>query len=156
MPAPASCSPALAAFIQFFETLTPRSLDAIDQLYCEEARFQDPFNTTTGLPALRAVFDDMFEQLHEPVFRVEQVLEQTPESADGPHQAFLVWDFTFRFKSFRSTITQSVHGSSHLVFTPQGKVLMHQDYWDAAGQLYEKLPVVGSLMRWLRNRLAVG
>jgi hypothetical protein len=28
----------------------------------------------------------------------------------------------------------------------------HRDYWDAAGELYEQLPLVGGLMRWLKKR----
>jgi hypothetical protein len=36
----------------------------------------------------------------------------------------------------------------------QGRVSLHRDYWDAAEELYEKLPVVGALMRWLRRRIA--
>jgi steroid delta-isomerase len=28
---------------------------------------------------------------------------------------------------------------------------MHRDYWDAAEELYEKLPA-GRLMRWLKRR----
>jgi hypothetical protein len=28
----------------------------------------------------------------------------------------------------------------------------HRDYWDAAEELYEKIPVLGGLMRWLKKR----
>jgi hypothetical protein len=28
---------------------------------------------------------------------------------------------------------------------------MHRDYWDAAEELYEKLPVLGGLMRFLKR-----
>jgi len=156
MPAPDDCSPELRSFISFFETLTPQSLETIGNIYSKDALFKDPFNQTSGLPALRAVFEDMFEQLHEPAFLVLEVIEQ-PATATGRHQqAFLVWDFSFRFKSFRSAVVQRVRGSSHISFNSRGQVLSHRDYWDAAGQLYEKLPVLGILMRWLRNRLAVG
>jgi len=34
----------------------------------------------------------------------------------------------------------------------QGRVTLHRDYWDAAEELYEKLPWVGGLMRWLKRR----
>jgi hypothetical protein len=43
-------------------------------------------------------------------------------------------------------------GASHLVFDAASKVQIHRDYWDAAEELYEKLPWVGSLMRWLKRR----
>jgi hypothetical protein len=34
----------------------------------------------------------------------------------------------------------------------EGLIAFHRDYWDAAEELYEKLPAVGSLMRWLKRR----
>lgn len=156
MPAHPASSPTLASFVEFFETLTPQSLQTIDQFYAKEALFKDPFNETVGIPALSAVFEDMFEQLHEPVFEVLEIIEHGIDIPRERHQAFLVWDFTFRFKSFRSSVPQLVRGSSHIVFDDDGLVLSHTDYWDAAGQLYEKIPLLGGLMRWLRNRLAVG
>ena len=39
-----------------------------------------------------------------------------------------------------------------VVLDAQGQVTLHRDYWDAAEELYEKLPVVGALMRWLKKR----
>jgi hypothetical protein len=39
------------------------------------------------------------------------------------------------------------------VFSSDGLVTLHRDYWDAAEELYEKLPVVGSVMRWLKQRV---
>ncbi|WP_413888997.1 hypothetical protein [Candidatus Aalborgicola defluviihabitans] len=35
---------------------------------------------------------------------------------------------------------------------PDGRILDHRDYWDAAEELYEKLPLLGGLMRWLKRR----
>ncbi|MFK7965104.1 MAG: nuclear transport factor 2 family protein [Burkholderiaceae bacterium] len=156
MPAPDYCTPALKSFVTYFESLTPQSLHEIDQFYTPQAQFKDPFNDTTGIDALRVIFEDMFEQLHEPAFRVIEVIEQTDQPPAQQHQAFLVWDFTFRFKSFRQSTPQRIRGSSHITFDPAGQVREHQDYWDAAGELYAKIPVLGVMIRWLRNRLSVG
>jgi hypothetical protein len=38
------------------------------------------------------------------------------------------------------------------MFDAQGLITLHRDYWDAAEELYEKLPVLGGLMRWLKKR----
>ena len=67
-------------------------------------------------------------------------------------QAFLTWDFRFRFRRFDSNTLQTVRGATHLVLNDLGQVNLHRDYWDAAEELYEKLPVVGGLMRWLKRR----
>jgi hypothetical protein len=39
-----------------------------------------------------------------------------------------------------------------LEFNEQGLVSVHRDYWDAAEELYEKLPLLGALMRWLKRQ----
>jgi len=137
---------ALERVCTFYETLSPRSLAEIGSLYTAEARFKDPFNAVQGVPAITRIFEHMFESLHEPRFVVTRRL------LDG-QEAFLVWEFRFRLKRFDSGTAQVIHGGSHLVLAPDGRVSEHRDYWDAAEELYEKLPVVGGLMRWLRRRV---
>jgi len=34
-----------------------------------------------------------------------------------------------------------------------GKVVEHIDYWDAAEQVYERLPLLGPILRRVRQRL---
>ena len=58
----------------------------------------------------------------------------------------------FSFESLQQDPPQTVRGASHLVLNEQGLITMHRDYWDAAEEMYEKFPVVGSLMRWLKKR----
>ena len=129
----------------YFETISPQSVQGIGEFYTADARFKDPFNDVRGVPAIQRVFAHMFESLHGPRFVV------TSRIVDGT-QCFLVWEFRFRFKRFDTTTEQVVRGGSHLVLTADGLISDHRDYWDAAEELYEKLPVVGSFMRWLKQR----
>ncbi|MDM7949033.1 nuclear transport factor 2 family protein [Hydrogenophaga sp.] len=128
-----------------FETLTPQSLPQLGALYTEGARFKDPFNEVFGTAAIIHIFAHMFESLHEPRFVITQRI------VDGA-QLFLVWEMHFRFKRFDTASPQVIRGGSHLTLTPDGRISDHRDYWDAAEELYEKLPVVGGLMRWLKRR----
>jgi steroid Delta-isomerase len=139
------CSAAVAHVVAFFETLTPASIANVAQWYAPDARFKDPFNDVTGLPAITSIFEHMFTALDRPRFVV------TGRVVQGA-QCFLTWEFRFGFKNFKVGQEQVILGTSHLVFSPQGQVTLHRDYWDAAEELYEKLPVVGSLMRWLKKR----
>ena len=136
---------AVARLVRFFEELAPSDIDALERLYASDARFKDPFNDVRGVDAIRAIFRHMFVALHEPRFVV------TGSVLQGD-QCFLTWDFTFRFRSFSPRVSQTVRGATHLVLDASGLVRLHRDYWDAAEELYEKLPVLGSLMRWLRKR----
>ena len=129
----------------FFETLTPQSVSQLHTLYGAQARFKDPFNEVQGLPEIERIFRHMYVALDQPHFVI------TSQLVDGA-QAFLTWEFRFRFKRFDTTTLQTVRGGSHVVFNEQGLVTMHRDYWDAAEELYEKLPVVGGVMRWLKKR----
>lgn len=134
-----------AAVVAFFETLTPATLPTLAAVYTEDARFVDPFNDVTGQPAIRAVFAHMFATLDEPRFEVVGAVTEGD-------QCFLVWNFYFR-RGGRA-VTPSIHGVSHLRFAADGRVLLHRDYWDAAQQVYERVPVLGAVMRWLRHRLS--
>ena len=141
----ASQQAAAARLVEFFETLTPASLERLDDFYSPRAYFKDPFNEVRGLVELRRVFDHMYQTLEQPRFVV------TERIVDGA-QCFLTWDFEFRFKNFDRARLQTVRGASHLKFGADGRVYFHRDYWDAAEELYEKLPLVRSLMRWLKKR----
>ena len=46
-----------------------------------------------------------------------------------------------------------MRGASHLVLAADGRIAVHRDYWDVAEELYEKLPLLGALMRWLKRRV---
>lgn len=136
---------AVDALVQWFEHLTPASVQQLSRFYAVDARFKDPFNDVQGVPAVEAIFVHMFEALIAPRFVV------TGRVAQGT-QCFLTWEFRFCFRNFHQGQEQVILGASHLVFDGAGKVHLHRDYWDAAEELYEKLPWVGSLMRWLKRR----
>ena len=137
----------LNALVEWYESLTPESLGRMGEFYAANAWFKDPFNEVSGLHAIQRVFAHMFEQVDEPRFRVtERVVD-----AGG---AVLVWEFHFGMRRRGRREAQVVRGVSHLKFAADGRVCYHRDYWDAAEELYMKLPLLGALMRGLRRRLA--
>ncbi len=132
--------------VTYFETLTPAAVADMAEFYTEEAYFRDPFNEVTGLANIRPIFDHMFEAMHAPRFVIlERVIQGD--------SVVLTWDFTFRIKRYQPEVKQTIHGLSLLKLAADGRVRWHRDYWDAAGELYEKLPVVGALMRWLKRKM---
>ena len=145
MPSNLSSADAVERIVGFFEHLSPADLARIGELYSADARFKDPFNEVRGIPAIQGIFRHMFTALEQPRFVV------TGRVVQGD-QCFLTWDFLFAFRSYHRGVTQKVRGASHLVLDADGRITLHRDYWDAAEELYEKLPVVGGLMRWLKRR----
>ncbi len=138
---------ALARLVRLYEHLTPDRLAQLEHYYAPDARFKDPFNEVRGVPAIARIFAHMFATLDQPRFVVTQQCAQ----AD---QAFLCWEFHYRMRRWRAGADQCIHGATWVRFDAQGLVACHRDYWDAAEELYEKLPVIGRLMRWLRKMLS--
>jgi len=144
-PQSSDCSQAAERLARYFQSLSAASVAELGHYYAPDARFKDPFNAVQGVPAIAAIFRHMFATLEQPHFVITgQVLQG--------QQCFMTWEFRFRFRRFSVEQPQVILGASQLVFSPQGLVTMHRDYWDAAEELYEKLPLVGGLMRWLKRR----
>lgn len=130
----------------FYARMTRADLAQLGDIYAANAYFRDPFNEVRGVPAIRAIFERMFDQLVDCRFRVIETI------AD-PGGAMMTWDMTFRFRRIRPDVLQTMHGATHLRFDTRGRVVYHRDYWDAAGELYAKLPLIGSLIRLLERRM---
>lgn len=135
--------PDFDALVRYFETLTPDAVARMGEHYADDAWFKDPFNEVRGLPAIQHIFAHMFEQLDAPRFVITERIVQE-------HGAMLAWDFhlTVRGQPLK------IRGVSHVRWNAAGKINYHRDYWDAAEELYAKLPVLGGLMRLLQRRLA--
>ncbi len=134
----------LDRLLDWYAGLTPARLAEVDRHYHPQARFRDPFNDVCGTAAIAGIFRHMFETVREPRFVIIERL------LDG-RRAFIRWDFHRRRDDGRAL---TIHGGSLLHFEPDGRVREHIDYWDAAGELYAQLPLLGALMRWLKRRLA--
>ena len=133
--------------IRFFETLSAQSVARIPEFYAANACFKDPFNDVQGTEAIERVFSHMFSQVDAPRFVVgERIVDE--------QGAVLLWDFHFGVRTWGGIRPEAIHGASHLKFAPDGKVRQHRDYWDTGEELYEKVPVLGLLMRALRRQLA--
>ncbi len=137
--------PRIARIVELFEQLSPEGLPRLGEVYTEGARFKDPFNEVQGVPAIRSIFEHMFGTLDAPRFVVHDIVVQGD-------QCFLTWDFVFRLKRTRGD-ELVVRGGSHLKLADDGRISLHRDYWDVAEELYEKLPLLGALMRWLKRRV---
>jgi len=133
----------LDKLLDWYTTLTPETVRRVAEFYGPDAHFRDPFNDVRGAPAIERIFNHMFEVTDNPKFIIKDRMLQD-------NQGFATWIFEFdlRGKHF------SVEGSSHIWFSPNGLVTVHRDYWDAAEELFEKLPFIGRLVHFLRKKFS--
>jgi len=133
---------ALAAYARFYETLSPATLDGLRQLAAPGVRFKDPFNDVRGIEALLRATSAMF-RYGTPRF---EILDRALSERAG----YLLWRYTVDINAGKPWI---IEGMTELRFDSQGRVIEHIDHWDAAEQFYERLPVVGTILRLIKRRL---
>ena len=142
---PKHADEATSHLIDFYETLSPQTVKTLDRVYAANASFKDPFNDVRGADEIRRVLDRMFESLTDAKFVINDSVLQGA-------QAFLIWDMTFRLRKLPAKL-HKIHGASHIRFDAAGQVARHRDYWDAGEEVYEKIPVLGAVIRMVRKKI---
>jgi steroid delta-isomerase len=123
------------SYVEFWQTLRPDQLDRLDAVVVPEFVFTDPFRTLQGTTAVKTMLAHMFRKTSAPRFVV------TGSAVNGSW-LYLRWRF--------ETASQFViEGMSEVEFGSDGRALRHIDHWDAASQLYGKIPLLGALLRLL-------
>lgn len=135
----------LDGYIDAFERLTPDTLDSLRPHCTDDIRFVDPFNDLSGIDRFIGVFRHMYEVLEEARFEVT-------DRALGDQATYIRWRMHARRKGQSEAF--EIVGMSELRQADDGRVSTHIDHWDAAGQLYERVPVIGWILRRLRRFLA--
>lgn len=138
--------PVLDAYCRLFEALAPDRLDELRALCSPDIRFVDPFQAIAGIDRYVALYAHMFRTVAEPRFAIL-------DSGLGAELGFIRWRFTGSFRG-RDVV---IDGMSELRFDPAtARISRHVDHWDAAGQVYARLPLAGALVRGLRRLFAAG
>ena len=133
----------LAAYGRYFETLTPDTLPEIARIATPDMRFRDPFNDVRGIDNVVRLLATMYAH-GTPRF---EILDQ----ALGQSAGYILWRFTNDPGGGRAPFV--ITGMSEIHFAPDGRISEHIDHWDSGGQFYERIPVLGWLVRLVRRRL---
>jgi len=123
----------------------PDLADRVGQLYAETLYFNDSLRSFSSRDALVEYMGGMSQGLAESKVEVEQVMR------DG-HDVYVRWSMHFRVAGDSKIESRSI-GMSHLRFDADGRVVLHQDFWDAASGLYRNLPVVGFALKQVDRRM---
>ena len=130
-------------YISFFETLEAKRLLLLGRYYHRDARFKDPFHDVEGAQNIRNVFEKIYNQTSPKIRYAHYGL-----SEDGV-TALLRWDYMFELKSGKQVIS----GTTELTFDKDGLIVSQIDYWDPSEAVYEKVPVLRSLVRMVKRKL---
>lgn len=138
--------PRLAAFSALFADLKHPSLASlIEAAYAESFYFNDTFKTFRRREDLIAYLTGLSD-------RVETTEVMLLDSATRGADVYVRWGLRMRFKIFGKSIDSRSIGMTHLRFDGDGKIIVHQDFWDGVSGFYRHLPGLG----WILERIRAG
>lgn len=137
-------NPLILRFKDYFKILHDSDLSRLRDIYDESVVFKDPVHEIRGLVELEDYFTSMCSDLSD--CRFEYLDELASDES-----AYVKWMMHFKHPKLGNRLI-SVRGVSHLKLGE--KIEFHEDFYDMGAMLYEQLPLLGNVTRWLRLRLA--
>ena len=117
------------------------------QVYAPEAYLNDTLKTLRGAEQIR----DYFLETSENAESITVQFADVTRASDGAY--YFRWVMDVRMKKVAAGKTIRTPGITLFRFDEQGRVLIHQDYWDSAAGLWEHVPVLGRGIRTIKARL---
>ncbi|MDR9440888.1 MAG: nuclear transport factor 2 family protein [Halomonas sp.] len=139
-------SPDLEAFCAFFNKLDKTCTKKLYQVYTADVEFIDPLHHIKGREALEGYFCTLYDNVTSCQFTFYETLQRQDT-------AFITWTMHLVHPRLDGGHRVEVEGCSHLLFAEDGRVVRHRDYFDAGALLYERLPVMGPAVRWVKRQL---
>ena len=137
----------LEAFFNLYSKLAGDDVaERVQRAYADEMFFNDTLHTSHSAADLA----DYMQETSERVDKVDvTILDHWQRGAD----VYVRWhmDTTFTVTG-KQRHAQSV-GITHLRFNEQGKIVLHQDFWDSTEGFYRHIPVSGHAINWIRSKL---
>lgn len=137
----------VARFQETFGDLTHPDLEQrLGDLYAESFYFNDTVHIARERRELVDYLARTGDALTESRVDVRRVIR---DGAD----VYLRWEMTYVSRALGKRIESNSIGITHLRFNANGRVVLHQDFWDSGSALYAHLPVVGFFVRRARGAM---
>lgn len=130
---------------QVYQQLNKSNLHLLSDVYHQEVVFEDAAHRLEGWHALERYFDALYTNVKRCDF---DVIEHQQSGDNG----FITWQMALEHPKLSKGAVIKVNGVSHLKFH-QDRVIYHRDYFDLGEMLYEHLPVLGSVIKTIKQRL---
>ncbi len=135
----------IGSVVEVYQKLDKHNLHLLEKIYHPEVVFEDAAHRLEGRDALC----DYFQTLYTNVTRCDFVIDEQQQVGD---RGFLTWRMELRHPKLQNGAPILVNGASHLKFS-QSQVIYHRDYFDLGEMLYENLPLLGAVIKIVKQRL---
>lgn len=133
---------------QYFSGMTAASVRAqTASVYAPEAYLNDTLAGIEGADRIEAYFTHTLQSARS--LKVE-FLDRAPVGTDW----YVRWRMSVAADGLNGGEEVLTYGVTQFRFDPQGRVLIHKDFWDSGTGLFEQLPVLGRVIGRVRAAAA--
>ena len=118
----------------------------INETYAETLYFNDPFRTITDR-------NELIDYMQQTGHQVDHLEVQIEDIALSKQDIYVRWVMRMQFSVMGKKVDSESIGISQLRFDEDGKIILHQDFWDGVDGFYQYLPIIGYSLRKIRNQL---
>ncbi len=136
----------ISTVVDMYQKLDKHNLHLLADVYHPDVVFEDAVHRLEGRDALH----DYLQALYANVDGCRFVIQEQQQVGDT---GFLTWTMELVHPKLKNGSPISVSGVSYLKFS-QHQVIYHRDYFDLGEMLYENLPLLGSIIKIVKQRLA--
>lgn len=138
---------AISRFENFLSHLDERTArEDTGKVYAPDAFLNDTLRTLHGSPAIRDYFIKTAQGLDSMTVTFDDL-------AVSGRNYYFRWTMETRMKHLARGKTIRTIGVTLVRFDPQGRVLIHQDFWDSAQGVWDHVPVLGTVIRWIQAKI---
>ena len=139
-----------ARVIKFFNSANFSNMKSLcEKFYHPKIIFDDPLGTIEGRSEMIKYYLNLYQNV------VDIKFDFKDSTKNNSNSYMFSWVMYLKTKSLKSGEEIKLEGVSHLKFDPKTNlVIYHRDYFDMGAFIYEHIPLVGSLIRYIKRKLS--
>jgi limonene-1,2-epoxide hydrolase len=137
----------VAAFTTFLQKIGDKDYvrENTAKVYAKDAYLNDTLVTHHGSGEIMAYFLETADTMTHYEVTIDDI-------ASSGAEHYVRWTMVFTAPGLNGGKPVESCGVSHVRVNRSGKVVMHQDFWDAGTNIYGQIPVVGGVIESIRRR----
>ncbi len=130
-----------------FNEFDGKNLESLNNFYSKKIVFEDPVTKVKGLENLKKYYSHAYKNVKSISFDFDEIFHEGLNFA-------ATWKMNVSVKGLNYGKKYSVPGISKFKFDEDDLVIEHRDYFDLGDMVYERLPVQGMLITFVKKMLA--
>lgn len=144
---PDDLTAAIGRLQEYYREITRPSVERLTKdVYANDAYLCDTLHIAHGADQIEAYFLQTSE-------RVSSMHVTILDHSVSGGEVYTRWTMTIAAEKLAGGQPVTTFGTSHFRFNPAGKVILHQDFWDASAGFFEHLPGLGQIIPRVRGSL---